>query len=386
MVGNHWRRWLLKRSALAASVFGLAVAGAGSLGAGAALAAPDSSSCTQNVDGSGLSAAVVASSGETIANQTINAAPCDIGIYVGVGVSNVTIRSVTVEGANFQGIFAQDASYVTIAHSTITDNAFGTVDTSVPPLQGSGVQSRVGQSFAISLFGVSHSTVADNTVYNNGRGGIGIMDNGPNDPGTIAQNTSAPLTSSSYDTVTGNREWANYNGCGIVAATQNFGGSLSHLLIAGNRITGTQANFGEIDPHVGADVGGIVVAADPPASSVTDALVSGNSVSSSFEGGVIVNAEAFDSFTQNVYVLDNQVSGNNWGAQEAPDTAGIVVFANPDALQQAPPNASAPQNIGTVVAGNHASDQFYGIWTLGSNPLVFGNHIKVTPGGTPIAG
>lgn len=386
MAGIHARTRLLRRSALAASVFGLAVAGAGALGAGAAVAAPSASSCTANVDGSGLSAAVVASSGETIANQTINAAPCDIGIYVGDGISNVTIRSVTVEGANYQGIFAQDASYVSVEHSTITDNAFGTLSTDPnAPVLPSGVKSYVGQSFAISLFGVSHATVADNTVYNNGRGGIGVMDNGPNDPGTITQNPSAQLTPSSYVTVTGNRTWANYNGCGIVAATQNFAGNLSHLLIAGNRITGTQTNFGEIGAN-GADVGGIVVAADPPESSVTDALVSGNSVSSSFEGGVIVNAEAFDSFTQNVYVLDNQVSGNNWGAQEAPNTAGIVVYANPDALQQAPPMASAPQNIGTVVAGNHASDQFYGIWTLGSNPLIFGNHIKVTAGGTPIAG
>lgn len=380
MAGNHTRRRLLRRSALATAVLGLAVAGAGSLGVDAAVAAPPT--CTPNVDGSGLSAAVVASSGQEIANHTINAASCDIGIYVGVGVSNVTIRSVTVEGANFQGIFAQDASYVTIEHSTITDNAFGTIDPNVPPLPGSGVQSLVGQAFAISLFGVSHSTVSDNTVYNNGRGGIGVMDNGPNDPGTILQNPSAQLTSSSYDTVTGNREWANYNGCAIVAATQNFGGSLSHLLIADNRITGTQTNFGEIGAN-GADVGGIVVAADPPASSVTDAVVSENSVSSSFEGGVIVNAEAFDSFTQSVYVLGNQVSGNNWGAQEAPNTAGIVVYANPGAV---PPGASAPQNIDTVVAGNHASDQFYGIWSLGSNPFVFGNHIKVTAGGTPIAG
>ena len=168
---------------------------------------------------------MVARPGQTISHRTINAAPCDIGIYVGAGVSHVTINSVTVDGASFQGIFAQDTSYVTIEHSTVTDNAFGTIDTSVPPLPGSGVQSLVSQAFAISLFGVSHATVADNTVYNNGRGGIGVMDNGPNDPGTITQDPSAPLVSSSYDSVTGNREWANYNGCAIVAATQNLGGT-----------------------------------------------------------------------------------------------------------------------------------------------------------------
>ncbi|MGH3260408.1 MAG: hypothetical protein ACRDNS_00275 [Trebonia sp.] len=360
------------------------MAGAGSIGVGAATAAP--LTCTPNVDNSGLTAAVVASPGQTIANQTIDATGCDIGIYVGKGVAHVRITSVTVENASFQGIFAQDTSHVTIEHSTVTNNAFGTLSTDPnAPKLPSGVHSYVSQSFAISLFGVSHSTVSDNTVYNNGRGGIGIMDNGTNDPGTLNQPSSAPLVSSSHDTVSGNQEWANYNGCAVVAATQNFGGSLSHLVIADNAIAGTQTNFGEIGAN-GADVGGIVVAADPPQSSVSHVDVSGNHVTDSFEGGVIVNAEAFNSFTDHVHVIGNTVSGNNWGDQEAPGTAGIIVYANPGALAQAPPGAIAPANIGTVVVGNTAADQFYGIWSTGDYPpTVAGNQIEVVPGGIPIA-
>lgn len=246
------------------------------------------------------------------------------------------------------------------------------------------MKSYVSQSFAISLFGVSHSTVADNRVYNNGRGGIGIMDNGPNDPGIPDQNqnTSAPLVSSSYDRVIGNREWSNYNGCGVVAATQNFGGSLSHLLIADNRISGTQTSFAQIGAS-GADVGGIVVAADPPDSSVTSVAVSANRVTNSFEGGVVVNAEAFNSFTQDVYVVRNRLAGNNWADQEAPNTAGIIVYENPAAVVA--PGQAAPQNINTVVARNHAWNQFYGIWSTGHDaPILFGNHLWVTPGGTPV--
>ena len=126
------------------------------------------------------------------------------------------------------------------------------------------------------------------------------MDNGPNDPGTITQDPSAPLVSSSYDSVTGNREWANYNGCAIVAATQNLGESSSNsCAIPANTITGTESSLSQIGQN-GPDVGGIVVAADPPNSTVTDVLVSDNKVTSSFEGGVIVNAEAFNSFTKNV--------------------------------------------------------------------------------------
>ncbi len=373
---------LLVRPAVAIAVMGLGATGLGFLGTASAMAAPAAQSCTANVGNSGLSAAVVARPGQTISHRTINAAPCDIGIYVGAGVSHVTITSVMVEGASFQGIFAQDTSYVTIERSTITDNAFGTINTSVPPLPGSGVQSLVSQAFAISLFGVSHATVADNTVYNNGRGGIGVMDNGPNDPGTITQDPSAPLVSSSYDSVTGNREWANYNGCAVVAATQNLGGSLSNILIAANSIAGTQSSLSQIGPN-GPDVGGIVVAADPPSSTVTDVRVSDNRVTSSFEGGVIVNAEAFNSFTKNVAVIGNVVSGNNWGDQEAPNTAGIIVFADPTAA--VPPGTTGPQNIGTVVAGNIAANQFYGVWSAGNNPpVVFANRIWVTAGGTPI--
>jgi hypothetical protein len=231
---------------------------------------------------------------------------------VGAGVSHVTIRSVRVAGASFQGIFAQDTSYVEIVGSTITGNAFGTVDASAPPLPGSGVHSLVGQAFAISLFGVSHATVSGNTLYDNGRGGIGVMDNGPHDPGTITQNGSAPLTPSTDDSVTGNLEWANDNGCAIVAATQNLGGSLSDLLIARNTILGTQSSVSQIGQN-GPDVGGIVVAADLPGSTVTDTRVSGNRVTSSFEGGVVINAEAANSFTKDVAVTGNLLWGNNWG-------------------------------------------------------------------------
>jgi hypothetical protein len=195
--------------------------------AGAAQAAP---SCTPNVGNSGLSAAVVARPHQTIAHRTIDATGCDIGVYIGAGVAHVTIDSATVTGANFEGIFAERTAHLTVENSTITNNGFNTIADDADPLPGSGVKSHVGQSFAISLFGVSYSIVKDNIVFNNGRGGIGVMDNGPNDPGTITQDTTAPLTSSSHDQIVGNTTYSNYNGCGIVAATQNFGGSLSHLI------------------------------------------------------------------------------------------------------------------------------------------------------------
>lgn len=328
--------------------------------------------------GSGLSAAVVAHRNQNINHRRVNARGCDIGIFVGPGVSHVTINSVSVTGANFQGILALDTSHLTVRNSRIRDNGQHTIDTSVPPLQGSGVQSRVAQSFGISMFGVSHSTVARNTVIDNGRGGIGIMDNGPFSPGTITQNPSAHLVASVDDTIVGNTTRANYRGCGIVVATQNANGHLSRIVIADNTVTGTGMSATD-----GPDIGGIVVAADPPGSSVTNVRVLRNRVSNSFEGGIIVNAEAFNSYTRNISVIRNTLKGNNWGSQEAPKTAGVIVFANPAA--PVPPETTAPRNLFTLVAGNTITKQFYGIYSVGKyRPITIWNHIRVTSGGVPI--
>lgn len=327
-------------------------------------------SCIPNVNNSRLSAAVVAKSGQRIVGRTIDTT-CDIGIFIGPGTSNVTISGVTVTGAHYQGILAENAAHITVENSTITGNGFHTINPHAPALPGSGLHSYVGQAFAISLFGVTSASVRGNTVTNNGRGGIGIMDNGPNNPGTIAQNKKAKLFGSNGVSVVDNTMSADFNGCGIVAATQNFGGRLSNIAISGNTIKGTG-----MDKVKGPDVGGIVVAADLPNSSVRNVLVSNNTVADSFEGGVIVNAEAPGSSTGNVMVVGNTLTGNNWGKQEAPSTAGVVVFAAP----------GGAMNVGTNVAGNTITGQFYGVWTRGPNPpTVFANIIRVLPKGVVVA-
>ena len=344
---------------------------------GAAHAAPR---CTPNVGNSGLSAAVVAHAHQSITDRHINATSCDIGIYIGPGARHVRVDHVRVTGANFQGIFAEKTSHVVIEDSVVAHNGFHTTDPTAPPLPGSGVQSFVGQAFAISVFGVSHASVKDNAVYDNGRGGIGIMDNGPNDPGIMLshQDPAAPVVGSSYIRVVRNHTWSNFSGCGLVAATQNVAGSLSHLTLAHNRISGTGMSATN-----GPDIGGIVVAADLPNSRVRDVTVWRNRVTGSFEGGVIVNAEAFNASTRRVRVLDNTVSGNNWGALEAPQTAGVIVYENPAPI---PPGTSAPVNVDTVVAGNTITRQFFGIWSTGHfPPKTWNNHIRVTTGGVPIS-
>lgn len=326
---------------------------------------PATPSCVANVGGTGLSAAIVAKSGQTISDQTVNAAGCDIGIYVGSGVSGVTINSDTVTGASFQGILAEKTTGLTVENSTFTNNGFKTVDPSAPPLAGSGMRSLVSQAFAVSLFGVSNSTVKNNQIYDNGRGGMGIMDNGPNDPGSITQNTSAPLVASLNDAVIGNHVWENYAGCGIVLATQNLGGHLGNLTVTGNTVTGVG-----MSKVYGPVIGGIVVAADLPNSTITNVMVNQNTVTDSYEGGLIVNSEAPGSSTQDVQLIDNTLADNNQGHLEAPNTAGIIIYAATAATLS--PNTNQAENTGTVVAGNSESGQVYGIWTSGDNQVNVG--------------
>jgi hypothetical protein len=345
------------------------------LTAGAANASTPSATCISNAGGTGLSAAVVAKAKQTIQNRTIRT-NCDIGIYIGADAQAVRIKHVTVSGAHYQGIYAEKTSHLLIEHSSIHGNGFHTLDPAGPLLGDQVNHSYVSQSFGISLFGVSDSFIWDNSVYHNGRGGIGLMDNGPNDPGlntaVASQNKSAPLVESARDVITGNRTWGNYGGCGLVIATQNMGGKISHVLASKNRIIGTG-----ISKTRGPDVGGIVVAADLPGSSVSNVSVTGNRVENSSEGGILVNAEAPTASTSNVWITDNTVRHNNIAGLTNPPktTVGIVVFSR----------APGATNTSTVVARNHISDQYYGIWSNGANePETFFNHISVTAGGTAI--
>lgn len=76
----------------------------------------------------GLTADIVATSGQTIATQTVNASGCGYGIYVGPGVTGVTIGgttaadAVTVTGANDTGIFAEQTTGLTVENTTVNGN------------------------------------------------------------------------------------------------------------------------------------------------------------------------------------------------------------------------------------------------------------------------
>jgi hypothetical protein len=293
-----------------------------------------------------------------------------VGIYVGPGATGVRISRVRVTGANDAGILVQKTSRVSITRSVVTGNGFHSPGEAMLP-----------QAFGISLFGVSNSVISRNTVYNNGRGGIGVMDYGPFDPGQLVTHQPGPSTAlvpSDHDVVSGNRLWANYNGCAIVLAPFNQGGHIANDVVTGNTITGVGAN------QKGADVGGIVVQTNGPSSTARNIIVGRNHVSGSAESGVIVHAAAPNSRTRNVWVTRNVLSGDNWAKGAGPHPSqpdqltGIVV----DSLLEGPNGARA---VNTFVTGNRITDEFYGVWSRGADaPHVWRNKIHVLPGGTPV--
>ena len=142
------------------SAVGIGIAGLGGMGVlvpslGSGIAGAVSCSAAGST---GLTAAIVATNGQTI-NGPVPATGCDIGIYVGPGVTPVTISAATVSGANDEGIFAEQTTALTISHSTIQNNAANPN----PALLSDG---------GITLAGVSNSTVDSNTVTGNNAGGV----------------------------------------------------------------------------------------------------------------------------------------------------------------------------------------------------------------------
>ncbi|WP_308491999.1 right-handed parallel beta-helix repeat-containing protein [Microbacterium terrisoli] len=348
------------------TVTGLAAAATigalGIMGAGAAVA---DTGCQMAGD-SGFTAAVVAHQGQTIKNTTVDAAGCDVGVYV--DVANVTINGVKVTGANAAGILAEHTTDFTVINSTVAHNGFHAPAAPTPP----GTPPAAGQldqAFAISLFGVSHATVSRNTVYDNGRGGIGVMDNGPFDPGrVVGLPTYAENVPVSDVMVSRNTLWANYAGCAIVVSAFNTGNTVNDVTITRNTIHGTTGDAG--------NVGGIVAQSNGVNSVVSNIMISRNTVTDSGEAGAIVHAAAAGSMTKNVTVTRNVLSGNNWMAEH---TIGVEVSS------RVIPADLGQKNVNTVVTRNTISNQFYGIWTQGPDtPVIARNDITVTAGGASV--
>ena len=319
--------------------------GLGVVGAPASASADGGTSCS-DAGATGLTAALVASPGQRIGPDTIDAAGCDIGIYIGPGVTGVRVNGVTVSGANDHGIFAQDTSNLVIENSTV---------------EGNGVAPHAVRSDkAVQLAGTSNSIVRDNVVKGNFSGGIDITDDGAIDPGALNPGT---LMAARNDLIMGNQISGNFGECGLVVSAYNKGAGVSDNTLIRNTVTGRTGVFSAQGPVIGA----IVVAADTPWTSALDNSVVGNTVTGSFLAGIIVHSNAPGDLVSGTVVSSNVVSSNGWGKTDGPPVRVGVILAT---------RAATAALTHSTVAANRITDEDYGIWisaaadtALGGLPL-----------------
>lgn len=352
-----FRGWTL---ALAAS---LSVTGAAVLVVGPGITVAQAATCVK-AGTSGFTAAMVATPGQTISNQSIDATGCDLGIYVGPAADGVTIDGVTVTGAGNHAIYAQDVTGLVVQNSNIHDNG-------VAPTRG------VAENKAIELDGTTNSSVLNNTVTNNvADGGIGVNDDGPTSPGAPAAGPAQPKNSSNI-TISGNNAPNNYGGCTIVVAAYNPGSVIDHVMVTGNTVSGTPGKFGPAGPVIGQ----IVVANDGPSNTVSNVTILHNTVTGSALAGIVLHANAPGDTLTGTVIDSNTLTANHWLAPFGPPVPTAIALQG----EAGPPNA-VPVVSNTTIANNTMTQQFYGVWSKGrvTGTTLTNNSITTTPGGLAV--
>lgn len=282
----------------------------------------------------------------TVADATaatvLNASGQTNGITVsGAGASGTTIRHLTIENADNHGILVENANQVTIAGNRVVNN-------------GLNPNKAIAENKPIELVGTADGRVVDNVVTgNHADGGIGLADDGQINPGAAGSGTPAP---SRNNLVRGNQIIGNQGGCGVVVAAYNPGQG-----VWDNQV---------IDNTVEKNVAGIVVAADPPGTAAVGNLVADNTVRANFIPGIIVHSNAPGQTVSRTTIVDNTIAQNGADPdvkQSRAQTDGIAIIGAVDPV------------TGTVVSGNHISDQYYGIWMENAaGTLVGGNQSAST--------
>lgn len=327
--------------AVAALMFPLTAGGANAVSVGGTtMTVP---TCTP-AGATGLTAAVVAIPHERISG-TINASGCDIGVYVGPGAIDVSIVWATIANANDHGIFVQDVAGTMIADDVVAHNGLashkcsGTVS---PPC--------IAEDKAIELSGTSHATVRANLVIDNVvDGGIGISDDGAIDPGAPAPGTSHVSTANlvAYNSVVDNAF-----GCGIVVASYDATAGVYKNSVVGNSVVGSA-------PGTGPFVGGIVVAADAPGTSVWDNLVKQNQVVDSVIPGIVVHSNAPGDRVWGTMLVGNLLVQNGF---QSPPNDPTLPTAIEVVAEDHPGEPNAPKLWNTAVLDNSANQDAIGVW------------------------
>ena len=252
----------------------------------------------------------------------------------GSGVKGVVISGFTIENANFQGIFAQNASYITIfSNQVLNNNKKLDVSGAMPVCPGLADNLQAGEGFdcgeGINLMGVDHSVVSNNVVQHNS-GGILLSDD----------------TGATHDNVIfGNLVADNPLDCGITLASHS-GMGIYHNTIASN-----QSLRNGLQVHEGAGVG---IFAPGPGSKTYGNVVVNNQLMGNGLPGVTMHNHASVPGAPPVVFDDNMIVGNTI-SQNGSDTDDTAT-SGPTGINIV---SLAPMN-GTVVSQNIISQEAIG--------------------------
>lgn len=317
----------------------------------------------------GLTAFMVAHSGQIISEKTILATGCDVGIFVPPGSTNVIITRNDVSGARIHGIFVQDSSNIIINKNNVHDNSAG-----VPAVSCDFVKKGpcVHEGKAIQLDGTSNSLVAHNLVTNDQFGGISIADDGPVDAGALNPGTLSPANN---NLVIGNQITKVAHDCGIVVAVYNHE-TASNNLIINNDVEGSLPPFG-VNPYVGQ----IVVATDGPGATIRNTFIIHNVVNGSTLPGIVIHSNAPGDIISGTVIIGNRLGDNGYYPPffSSPNTPVAANGTTAISLvAEAYPGMTHPPSIsGTVLINNTISPDQNGVWlckTTGTTIINKPNH------------
>jgi hypothetical protein len=306
---------------------------------------------------------VITHSHTTVSGKTINAQGCDIGIYVSPGLSWVTIQNDIVIGANQHGILVQDDSHVTIENNAVTGNG---VATKVCPPSGTPPPGCIPENKPIELVGTSDSLVTKNVVsFNGADGGIGIADDGPQNPGAPTGVAGASMKATD-DSITWNTIVDNTMGCGIVIAAYNPDVGLFNIVAEHNTIVGSSP--AQVMAGAPAYIGQIVVATDAPDTTISNIRVQDNTLDGSFLPGIVLHANVFGDKILYTQIVGNVLQDNGYypgppnpnsnTPTSSQGTTGISIVAeNPP-----PPNQTPAAISHTLIAYNTITGDQIGVW------------------------
>jgi hypothetical protein len=240
------------------------------------------------------------------------------GIYVdgfdNSGLANVTIRNLTVENANFEGILVTNTSSVSISQNHVTNNNKSLNPTAATciGLPAFETSESMDCGEGIHFMAVDHSIIANNLVDSNSGGILSSDETGPTHDNLI----------------TGNTVTQNPFACGITLASHppastTTGGSpgIYRVTIIGN--TSTYNGLGL--PGAGAGVGIF----DPiPGTKNYSHVVMNNTLIGNGLPGVTMHSHAPGQTMQDIMIVGNTISANAADTEDAatPGPTGINVL------------------------------------------------------------